>query len=117
MPRHAKAAALVSDLVGTDASDTFILHASDGSQLRTITGFDPAHDRLMLDFDHTYSDILALEDIHDGTVLHDFGGGSVEFHSVNGGTEVDAYGAGGELHIFLAGLSVDDLHAWNIAGG
>jgi hypothetical protein len=115
MPRKVKAVS--GDLLGTAASDSFILHASDGPQLHTISGFDPAHDKLILDFDHTYSDIMELSDIYDGAVLHDFGGGRAEFHALNGGTEIDAYGVSGELHIFLAGLNPDSLHAWNIAGG
>jgi len=117
MPRKVKAA-LVSDVDSTTAgADALYFHAVNGSQLHTVTGFDPTMDKLVLDFDRTYSDIIALGEIHDGTVIHDFGGGRVEFHSVNGGTEIDAYGSLGELHIFLDGLNVDSLHASNIAGG
>lgn len=55
--KHAKKAADVvgADIVASNDRDTFIFHASDGAGVRTVSGFDPTQDRVMLDFDHTYT--------------------------------------------------------------
>ncbi len=115
--KHNPHALVAADLVGTPDADTFLFHASAGSGLQTVSGFDAAQDRVLLDFDHSYSDIMSLDKPYDGMVTNTVNGGHVEFHTVAGGTEIDAYGSTGELHILLAGVDVDSLWGWNIAGG
>lgn len=116
--KHApKPKALVTgDLVGTADADTFLLHATDGSQLRTIENFG-TNDRLLLDYGGSYSDITTLDKPYDGMVINTYNGGHVELHQLAAGTEIDAYGVYGELHVLLAGVQVDSLWGWQLAGG
>lgn len=66
---------------------------------------------------------MTLETFHDGMVIDNFGGGRVEIHRVDANhdgiadTAIDAFGAGGELHVVLFSVDPDSLHGWNLAGG
>jgi hypothetical protein len=120
MARKAKAAVLGSDLLGTDANDTFILH---GDGLRTISGFDPAHDRVMFDVNHSYSDIITLDKPYDGMELDTWGGAHLSVHALdyNGDgimdTQVSLSGIDGTATAVLLSVDPDSLYGWNLAGG
>jgi hypothetical protein len=120
MARKAKAAVLGSDLAGSDANDTFILH---GSSLSTISNFDPAHDRVMFDVNHSYSDILYLGQLHDGLEFDTFSGAHLSVHAgdFNGDgivdTQVSLSGADGTATAILLSVDPDSLYGWNLAGG
>jgi hypothetical protein len=120
MARKAKAAAVSSELQGTAANDTFILH---GDGLRTISGFDPAHDRVMFDVNHSYSDILYLGQLHDGLEFDTFSGAHLSVHSVdynNDGimdTQVSLSGVDGTATAVLLGADPASLYGWDLCGG
>jgi hypothetical protein len=120
MARKAKAAVLGSDLLGTDANDTFILH---GDGFRTISGFDPAHDRVMFDVNHSYSDILYLGQLSDGLEFDTFSGAHLSVHAgdYNGDgimdTQVSLSGIDGTATAILLSVDPDSLYGWNLAGG
>jgi hypothetical protein len=120
MARKAKAAAVSSDLSGTDAADTFILH---GDGLRTISGFNPANDRVMFDVNHSYSDILYFGQLHDGLEFDTFSGAHLSVHAgdFNGDgildTQVSLSGIDGTASVILLSVDPDSLWGWNLAGG
>jgi hypothetical protein len=118
MARKAKAA--ISDLQGTNANDTFILR---GDTVQTISGFDPAHDRVMFDVNHSYSDILYLGQLHDGLEFDTFSGAHLSVHGGdynNDGimdTQVSLSGVDGTATAILLGVQPSSLYGWDLCGG
>ena len=116
MARKVKA---LAGLVATDGSDQFILRAGDGHE--TVSGFDPAHDKVLFDIGHAYSDILYLGRLSDGLVFDNgYGTASFAVHATDENhdgimdTRIDA--SSGDS-ITLLGIMPDQLYGWNLMGG
>ena len=119
--KHAKILALAgADYLGTAAADTFIIRAGD---IKTVSGFDPAHDRVMFDVNHSYSDILTLEKPHDGFEFDTFSGAHLSVSAVDynhdgiGDTAITLSGIDGSGTVILFSVDPDSLWGWNLAGG